>query len=62
MPIKYPKETAADITDKLISWMEQQKYGNEPLLHAAVSCDFVGSIRFKAALQKIITDNLEKAQ
>lgn len=62
MSVMYPKESAADLANKLIGWMEQQKYGNEPLLHAAVSCDFVGAIRFKAKLQEIITEHLEKAQ
>jgi len=45
---------AEKIATSIADWLSDQKYGNEPLLHAAVCCDFVGRSRFIKALKRII--------
>lgn len=42
------------ISEKIYSWLLEQKYGEESLLHAAVCCDFVAAERLKRQLAEII--------
>lgn len=48
------------LSESLHKWLSEQKYGDEPLLHAAVCCDFVGIDRFKKALSLEIEKILSK--
>ena len=47
---------------EIISWLREQKYGEENILHAAVCCDYAGMVRFEKALRKIIWTSVKDNQ
>lgn len=42
-----PSATNQEKAEKLHNWLSSLKYGQEEILHAAVTCDYVGSVHFK---------------
>lgn len=44
------KENSKLLAEHIYNWLNEQKYGDEEILHSAVCCDFAGMINFKKAI------------
>lgn len=50
-----------ELAEKIVTWMMNQKYQGQDILHAIVCCDFVSHSRFINEVAKIIEENRSKS-
>ena len=49
-------DEAREKAERLVTWLSDQTYQGEPLLHAVVCCDFVSRERFVAAVARQLAE------
>lgn len=49
-----PNPSSTQLAEKVVTWLSDQKYQDEPLLHAVVCCDHVSRTRFIKSIARIL--------